>query len=152
MKVVTYTHNHGDKVVPHDTQRALLNAAASIKPPQRPDVKQTREAISDVLRTLGWSSEIPVVQELKLTITATLGKVGLCLQTGNMARLYADLLKLQVLYERRDIECAIFILFTKHTAGEMGDNLANFERLAQELPLYQNCIAVPILVVGLEGG
>lgn len=76
--------------------------------------------------------------------------VGLCLQTGNVGRFYADMLKLQTLYLNGKIESGIVILPTNHAAKLMGDNLANFERFIRELNLYKKIITIPIHVIGIE--
>ena len=63
-----------------------------------------RRRIIEGLRTKGWSSEIKVSANSNISITAINGKTALCLQTGNMGRFYADLLKLQFLYQKRKVE------------------------------------------------
>ena len=79
------------------------------------------------------------------------GKIALCLQTGNMARFYADLLKLQAQFLDGKITSAIYILPTKRAAKKMGENMANFERMVSELKnLFSKVITVPLLVYGFE--
>ncbi len=76
--------------------------------------------------------------------------VALCLQTGNMSRFYADLLKLEYLFKDRKAIAAVYIIPTKRRAREMGSNLAHFERFVEELDLFKDIITVPTLVIGLE--
>src|SRR5512145_2816376 len=90
----------------------------------------------------GWSSKVKLSHASDISITATNGKIGLCLQTGNMGRFYADLLKLQYLFQKNIICSAVYIIPTKHTAKIMGSNLANFERMTEELRLFNDIITI----------
>ncbi len=62
-----------------------------------------RNKILNRLAKDGWSNEIRISKIRKLTLTSMHGHVGLCLQTGNMARFYADMLKLQTQYLNKNI-------------------------------------------------
>ncbi len=64
--------------------------------------------------------------------------------------MYADLLKLQLLFSRKKIAGAILLLYSKVSARELGENLAHFDRLTRELELFKEIITVPALVFGLE--
>lgn len=112
--------------------------------------KSLRKRISDGLKKQGWSSKIKLSNQSNINITSIKGKTALCLQTGNMGRFYADLLKLQYLFQKGKINSAIYILPTISLAKKMGSNLANFERLVLELKLFSKVITVPILVVGIH--
>jgi hypothetical protein len=112
--------------------------------------KILRQEIADGLKRKGWSSKVKLSIHSNISITAVNGKTALCLQTGNMGRFYADLLKLQFLYQKRKIESAIYILPKSSLAKKMGSNLANFERLVTELKLFHEVITVPIVVIGLN--
>jgi hypothetical protein len=37
------------------------------------------------------------------------------------------------------------------TAKELGYNMANYERLVRELPLFSQVITMPIVVIGFDG-
>jgi hypothetical protein len=109
-----------------------------------------REAILKELRGRGWSSKVKLSHSSQITITAVNGDLALCIQTGNISRFYADLLKLQYLYLRGSIISAIYVLPTKQNAKLMGSNLAHFERLVEELKLFAEIITVPIFIVGIN--
>lgn len=112
--------------------------------------KSLRKRISDGLKKQGWSSKVRLSSQSNINITSVKGKTALCLQTGNMGRFYADLLKLQYLFQKGKINSAIYILPTISLSKKMGSNLANFERLVLELKLFSKVITVPILVVGIH--
>jgi len=112
---------------------------------------ELRECITAALRRDGWSDPVQIDKRQRITITAMLGTIGLCLQTGNMARFYADLLKLQALYLDAVISGAFYLLPTLACAHQMGSNIANYERLTTELSqVFSKVITVPTLVVGFE--
>ena len=74
--------------------------------------------------------------------------VGLCIQPGNMSRIYADLMKLQVLFLRDSIRAGIFILPTQDSAKVIGDNIACCERMVRELSIFNSVITAPLWVAG----
>ena len=77
--------------------------------------------------------------------------IGLCFQTGNVGRIYADLLKLQTLYTKGNITAGIILIPQNQTAKELGSNMANYERLIRELPIFSQVITMPIVVIGFDG-
>lgn len=112
---------------------------------------EIRQAIMDDLQnTQGWSHQVKIQQHLGLTITSMNRRVGLCIQTGNMSRFYADLLKLQTLFLKDKINVAIYILPSKKAAKSLGDNITNSERFKSELDLFKHIITLPILVLAIE--
>jgi hypothetical protein len=85
-----------------------------------------------------------------MTITSMKNNVGLCLQTGNMARIYADLMKLQALYLDNAIKAAAIVLPSQPVASRLGSNIANAKRLERELEIFVKVYHVPTLVFALE--
>ena len=71
-------------------------------------------------------------------------------QTGNMGRVYADILKLQALYTKGNIIAGIILVPQSRTAKALGSNLVNYERLIRELPIFSQVITMPIVVVGFS--
>ena len=150
MKVTTFNHQHGAKNIPSDHVNAVLNATQSIPNPKKNGVRD------HLLKTLknkhGWSDEVKLALDSKITITAKKGDVGLCLQTGNMGRMYADLLKLECLFKAKVLKAAILIVPTRRLAKEheYGANVAQFERVARELPIFDKVITIPMVVIGMD--
>lgn len=112
--------------------------------------KNIREIITDALLSQGWSSKVKLSVKSQISITAMNGSSALCLQTGNVSRIYADLLKIQYLYQKGTVTDAVYIVPTKRNAKIMGSNVANFERMLQELELFVSFITVPITIIGLD--
>lgn len=117
---------------------------------QRGKSRIIKEHILETLRQRGWSSEIALSPHSGITITSQKLSVGLCIQTGNMGRMYADLLKLQTLYIAGKIKTGILIVPTLHSAKLLGQNIANFERLINEMIIFEKVISVPLTIIGME--
>ena len=152
MKITKYYHKSGDKIIAEDVLKNVENALMDISTPLKkrcaPDLRLT---ILDSLRKVGWSDKVRISSKRGLKLTARNGKTALCLQTGNMARFYADLLKLQAQFVEDKIACAIYILPIKVAANQMGENMANFERLTSELKsMFSKVITVPMIVIGFD--
>lgn len=111
-----------------------------------------RRAITDRLTALGWSDPVRIRSSRGITITAMSQRIGLCLQTGNMARFYADLMKLQLVFVDSVADGALYVVPTKKAASELGSNLVNFERIVAETKLFQRIITLPLVVLGFEDG
>ena len=107
--------------------------------------------VSSELTNQGWSDEVAHRAELhRRTIFSQKDDLAIRLQTGNVSRVFYDLLKLQYLFTRNKIEAAALAVPTKGGAQRLGSNIANFERLCRELQLYDRIITVPILVIAFE--
>lgn len=116
--------------------------------------KSAKEFRSDILRTLaelGWSDRVRIDQRSNINITSVLHETGLCIQTGNMSRFYADILKLETLFRKNLIKGAIYIIPLKSWANEIGSNVANYERLIEELDIFSATVTIPIVVFGISG-
>lgn len=98
----------------------------------------------------GWALNVDLDQEHRLKVFAMKDDLAFQLQTGNMSRAPYDLLKMQYLFQSQRIEAAALALPTKNAAKTIGDNLANAERIINELELFDRVITVPILVVAFE--
>jgi len=85
-----------------------------------------------------------------LTITFLKKKVGICFQIGNVARTYADILKLSQLNKKGIIDVGVIIVPHKNESKLMGANYAQFERLVKELAQFKEIVPTPIIVIGLS--
>lgn len=151
MKHRTYSHGHGDATVPDHLKQDVVTAITGIAvKPTKGATTKLRDAFLENLRAAGWSGEVPVSKESKMTITSTKEEVGLCLQTGNMGRMYADLLKLQAMHLNKSIKAAIVIVPSHPISRLLGDNIANARRLERELDIFKKAYSVPTLVFALE--
>jgi hypothetical protein len=110
-----------------------------------------RDHVRNELTTEGWSDEVPIAPNFTgVTIFSQKEELAIQIQTGNVSRVFYDLLKLQYLFNRSKIEAAALAVPTKSGAQKLGSNIANYERLCAELQLYDRVITVPILVIAFE--
>lgn len=151
MRYALRSHCEGDKAVPVMLQREVAAAIDSIAITPAVGVSaKIRDAFLSSLKGVGWSSEVCVSRDSDMTITSMKGEVGLCLQTGNMARIYADLMKLQAMYLDNSIRSAVIVLPSQPIAQQLGSNIAQAQRLERELDIFKKAYHVPTLVFALE--
>jgi hypothetical protein len=151
MKFLIHSHCRGEELVASTLQNEVAVAIESI------NVKITsgaaariRDAFLSALKAHGWSGEVLISPDSDMTITSGKSEVGLCLQTGNVARVYADLIKLQSLYLDNAIKGSIIIVPSQPIALKLGSNIAQATRLIRELSIFQKAYNVPTLLFSLE--
>jgi len=151
MKYVAFSHCAGEKVLPAGLHKEIAAAITAIAiKPTRGAAKKVRSLFLESLLSSGWSREVAVAEGSDMTITSMKNDVGLCLQTGNMARMYADLMKLQTLYLDNSIKVAAIIVPSNPIAKLLGSNIAEAKRLERELKIFKKAYHVPTVVFGLE--
>lgn len=152
MRTQTYDYRNGLKVVPNEIIRTIEKAVWDINPTlSKNSVTVIKDSIRERLEKEGWSGEYRLDPTSRITISSFLQGIGLCFQTGNVGRIYADLLKLQTLYTKGNIAAGIILVPQLQTAKELGYNMANYERLTRELPIFSQVITMPIVIIGFDG-
>ena len=110
--------------VPQAVRAQVSEAIGAIDvKPERGAARRIRAQFIGGLRLNGWSDEVTVSRGSDMSITSMKDDVGLCLQTGNMARMYADLIKLQTLYFDNAVSSAVIVLPSQPMALALGDNI-----------------------------
>ncbi len=109
-----------------------------------------RGIIDEYLERDGWAIKSKIDPNSKIYITASKGNVGLCVQTGNISRFYADILKLETLYKKNRIKCGIIIVPNKVAAKKINSNVVNSDRIAEELDIFKHTITIPLVLVCFE--
>lgn len=151
MNYTTHDHCGGLAAVPAALRQEIEAAIqACTIPPARRKTSEIGSAIVAGLVTSGWSGKVKLVRSSKITITSAKNSVGLCLQTGNMARLYADLLKLQQMFLNKTIKAGVIIVPTRTAAKKLGDNIAHANRLQCELDIFRSVIHMPLIVMAVD--
>ena len=144
-------HSAGAEWVQRDLKEWLTDVfeapAIRIAPRCTPGIRKHIE--TEFLKE-GWALNVDLEQSHRLKVFARKDDVAFQLQTGNMSRAPYDLLKLQYLFQSEQVEAAALALPTKKAAKIIGENIANAERVINELALFDRVITVPILVVAFE--
>lgn len=149
MNICIYDHRSGIDVATSECIEEITNVFDEISwNKHSTTVRQFRGNIMLKLKRLGWSDQITLDREVKITITSMRNRIGLCMQTGNWSRIYADLLKLQTLYIKGTIKGGIVIIPTQNCGQSFGKNVASYERLERELVYFSQVITMPIVVIG----
>ena len=151
MNFATYSHLGGKDMVSHAFQAEVEKAITDLTVnPALGTASKIREMFLRSIAMDGWSGEAPVSRGSNITVTSTKDEVGLCLQTGNMSRIYADLLKLQTMYLNSAIKSAVVVLPSYPVAKKLGSNIANAKRLEREIEIFRLAYSVPTLIYSLE--
>lgn len=150
MKFNKYEHENAYKFVSDEVMRDIEEVLRRLNTSSKADTRMLREQMLENLTKKGWSAQIRISTDAKITITSTLKEIGLCLQTGNMSRFYADLLKLQTLYCKNKIKAGVYIIPTKFESKRIGSNVAHFERFIDELKIFSKTLTIPLVVYGFE--
>ena|SRR5215831_15411884 len=151
MQFEVYEHQNAKKVIPSSLQDMLLRTIRSATVKKPINTQKIRRSILEPLHNDGWSDEVRVAPtSSKIDITSMKSEIGLCFQTGNMSRLYADILKLQTLFAEEKIKGSFCIVPKRAFAKSFGQNIVNFERFVKEINIFIKTITVPILIYGIE--
>lgn len=110
---------------------------------------EIKRKINERFNLKGWADKVKVGNS-NLTISFIKSKIGVCFQIGNIARTYADILKLMQLHKKGIIDVGIIYVPHKIESKKMGANYAQYDRLAKELTQFKDIITAPILVIGLS--
>lgn len=110
---------------------------------------EIKSVIGERFSKHGWADKIRVGNS-GLTINFLKEKVGICVQLGNVARTYADILKLAQLGKKNVIDIGVIVVPHKIESRLLGKNYARYDRLSAELAHFQDIINLPILVIGLS--
>jgi len=148
MKLLITEHKNAGKIIPSKSQeqvKAAITSVASFK-----KATATRDAILDTLRNkYGWSDTVKISPDSNISITSHKDDVGLCIQTGNVGRFYADLLKLEFLFNQERIQAAFYILPDKALSKLWSANIANFERMKNEVSIFSKILHTPLYIIGI---
>lgn len=147
----TLDHCEGLTTLPKIQRKEIETAIKAIDVPvSKGTATKIRRQFLANLKQAGWTNKLVVDPDSGMTITTSRGPVGLCLQTGNVARMYADLMKLQTLYLNGAINVAVFVLPSGDAAKLLGSNIAASERLKRELRVFRKTHHVPTVIYSLE--
>ncbi|MGM1055467.1 MAG: BglII/BstYI family type II restriction endonuclease [Bacteroidota bacterium] len=145
-----FSHNNGQKI--------LMNKKSSLELDQiinscnlqfkKGSPAAIKDFMEDKLTTCQWVDKVRVGKS-RLTINFLKEDIGVCFQIGNVARTYADILKLNHLGCSGIINVGVIIVPHHLESKKLGTNYANFERLKSEITLFQYELKTPMVVYGL---
>lgn len=151
MHLQEYPHNNASRAIKSTTLDGVREVLKKSGWEKRDDTRAFRDRVLLNLSRAGWSDNVRIDNRSKMSITSIYGDTGLCIQTGNISRYYADILKLETLHRNQAIQGAVYILPLKEWAKELGSNRASFERMVEELQIFEATITIPMMVFGISG-
>ena len=130
--------------------RSLVDAPAVIV--QTGAAPAIKKHIAARLRAQGWAMPAHVRHGYNPSLNAMHPDlVVLHVQTGNIARAFYDLLKMEAVHAQDRAVCGVLIVPANEASRKIGGNLADFQRIKDELSaLYTPVINLPVLVIGFE--
>lgn len=145
------THGGKDMVLSktpiwEEIERAFTNPKIKF---QRGESHNMKLKVLNALNKLGWADSVKI-EPTNMTINFIKRRVALCLQLGNVSRTYADLLKIQLLFERKMIDAGVIAVPLYAESKKLGNNHAQYERLKNEVKLFDRIINAPIVLIGLS--
>ena len=150
MNYKTNSYHNGSIIVPDNVIDSVYSSIKSINYEMKLyGASELRKKILSRLVSKGWTGPIRLDEESKISITAKKDTTGLCLQLGNVSRIYADLMKLQSLFLRGAISSAIIVVPSLKTSKLLCEsNMISYERIEKEYPIFNEIITVPLILVG----
>ena len=150
--VATYSHHNGVAVW---KERDLYEWVTDIFEAPRVKIKpkgtgDIRNHVKNELSDEGWAFNVRVDPEADLTVFAKKSDLVVQIQTGNISRYAYDLLKIQHLYSKKEIEGAALAVPTKESAKVLGSNIAYDERVWNELNIFDRVITVPLMIIAFK--
>ena len=109
-----------------------------------------RSHVDTVLKIDGWAVPYQINGKNDLKITARKEDMVFQIQTGNISRYSYDLLKLQYVYSEGFARCACLAVPSLKASKLISGNLANGERIANEMEIFRKFINVPLLLLTFD--
>jgi hypothetical protein len=151
MIIETYSHQNAESTVSSKIKKNITQILESTTfEIYEGCADKLRKTILSELKGVGWSDDFKIDVHSQISLTSSNDDHALCLQTGNMSRFYADLLKLQYVYKSKKASAAFYLIPSKEAAKKMGSNIAHFERFVFELQLFKDIVTIPTLVIGIK--
>lgn len=147
-----YYHHCTKSIVIHyddclsNISEVITNCPHIFQPSASPKIKSYFE---ESLNRKGWVSNVRIDSRTAASVSFMKLDVAFVFQVGNIARAYADLLKLTLLVHKQVTSIGILAVACRNEAKLMGANYANYERVVNELVVYSDILFYPLLVLGI---
>lgn len=150
MRALIYSHRNGENVIRQDIVQDIIDSLSMTEVVvEKYSITNFRSVVISELKDRGWSDEVVLDLRSNISITSEKNGVGLCLQTGNVSRTYADMIKLQSLFVQGKLGAGVIIVPTLDCAKSFGlCNSATYERLRRELEIFSQVVTMPIVIIG----
>ena len=135
-----------------NTVRAIAEA---VRRPCKTDAPpQIKAELESRLISIGARGPLLVDQSTRIRVKMALNSVLISVQTGNVGRFYADILKMSAMHHDIPDFAACLVVLTKgqaHRSAHSGTgNLVTYERSVPELKLYSRFLPIPAVIIGVD--
>ena len=153
MLVSVYKHNIDQWHQDEDIRGLIEGLEGLSKPLTKEGRTEFKEELLKKIRGIGWSGKRKLFPSTSsISISSIKDDIGMCIQLGNIARYYADIVKLQHMHHSGSIREGVLIVYHLEAASRLfagGGNLATYERVMRELGLMSDSISFPITLIGI---
>lgn len=142
-----YSHNYGA----YELEKSHPTKASKIENNLRNLCSEETSSLKDSVHELfsDWDHKGVLTDNLNLRYGYRKDGVQVETQFGNVARYYADIMKIEKAYREGIIDFGVMILPDKERANSMGTNIAYYERTEKELKEMREIISCPIILYGV---
>lgn len=107
--------------------------------------------VGSKLEALGWVGNYQLNRLVGVSVNFYYpGVAAVQIQTGNSARAFYDLLKLQSLFDEGVIKVGVLVVFHAAESKIVNGNVANYEAVVeQHQNLFRNQINLPLTILGI---
>lgn len=109
-----------------------------------------RDHVKNELGDKGWAFNVRIDPAVNLNVFARKSDIAFQIQTGNISRYAYDILKIQHLYFKKEIEVAALAVPTRETANVLGSAVVNDKNVWNELNVFDRTITVPIMIIAFK--
>lgn len=142
-----YSHNYGEHELNKQKPVLYSKIQEELKKASKKEDGEIKEAIEDLFSE--WKSNKTVNDNLSLRYDFRKEGIQVEFQFGNVARYYADIMKLEYSVSESSMDYGILIVPTKKRAERMGHNLAYYERAKNEMQEFRKIIESSIVIFGV---
>lgn len=152
MRLKTNYINEANLILKKEIYETVTNPLIEMKPKiNKNTVSNIRNDALEKIYASGWNKKPILSSDSGISISGYREGVGLCFQTGNISRIYADLLKLQTLWVAGTIMVGVIVVPLKSNSILLGSNIVSYERLNNELKIFKRVITMPLCIIGFDG-
>lgn len=128
-------------------KHALTKLQASYTMP----MGEIKEDFKNLIDSKGYIIDYNIHGDFRLDIDGIKKGIAIQAQFGNAARFYADLMKLEYLYQSNQVTEGIYVCFTRDFVyNHFSSNIITIERVVPELELFQKLITIPLGLISLD--
>jgi len=118
--------------------------------PQTNNSKFLKERLEYIFEQKGWIKKVKIDPRSNLTIQYLDSNTAIMYYFSNKARCFLDFIKIQHLFNSKKIHRAVYVVFRNVAAVKVASNLATYEKICNDLEIFNKIFTCPILLIGIS--